>query len=68
MHLYSIIETVLYVFHEAILNKSVYSLKQHLTTNHSEIPYNAHAINAMTPYNKVQMNQLKPPYTDHRIS
>ena len=26
MHLYSIIETVLYVFYEAILNKSVYSL------------------------------------------
>ena len=26
MHLYSIVETVLYVFYEAILNKSVYSL------------------------------------------
>ena len=26
MHLYSIVETVLYMFYEAILNKSVYSL------------------------------------------
>ena len=26
MHLYSIIETVLYMFYEAIINKSVYSL------------------------------------------
>ena len=45
MHLNSIVETVLYVFYEAILNKSVYSLQfidllhQNAHKQRSDVPH-----------------------------
>ena len=41
-------------------------LKQHLTSNYSEIPYDTHAINAYNTYNKAMMSPQKPTYTGPR--
>ena len=43
------------------------TLKQHLTSNYSKIPYDTHTVNTYDTYSRAQTNQQKPICIEHRI-